>query len=262
MDSTSDTDEKQDSARLLIPNIPRDVYAFLDCCPRAQTLVAYSLTHQADILYVLPCRTWSCRPCAERKIKQMACMVRDVKPNRLLTLTVNPALYASRKEAWEKTVKQVPILIRRLRAKFGSVEYLRVTELTSKGWPHYHLLLKSAFLPHSVVKRYWSEQTGAYVVDIRQVRKSFSAYKYLVKYLSKLHHIDWTARHVSRSRGFRPSSDWTPEEPIETAEGEFVHSHPAHVLMERYQGQKAQRLSPGAYVIQRTEPNGDEALQA
>lgn len=249
MDSILDPPARQVPPNLLITNTPRDLYAYLDCCPRAQTLLAYSLTHSCEILYVLPCRTWSCRPCAERKIKHLACTVRDVQPNRLMTLTVNPALYSSRKEAWQKTVKQVPILIRRLRSRFGSIEYLRVTEVTSKGWPHYHLLVKSPYLPHSVVKRYWSEQTGAYIVDLRQVRKTFSAYQYLVKYLSKLHHIEWTARHVSRSRGFRSSTDYVPENPIETAEPNFIRSHPAHVAMERYEGQYLERLSPGAYLI-------------
>lgn len=253
MNDTTETPESQAPPTLLISPSPRHVYKYFDCCPRAQTLLAYSLTHSQEILYVLPCRTWSCRPCAERKIKQMACTVRDVQPNRLLTLTVNPSLYESRKESWQKTVKQVPILIRRLRSKFGSIEYLRVTEVTSKGWPHYHLLVKSGYLPHSVVKNYWSEQTGAFIVDLRCVAKSFSAYKYLVKYLSKLHSIEWTARHVSRSKGFRSPNEWENPNPIETAEPTFVRSHPAHVAMERYDGQFLRRLSPGAYLIDRSD---------
>lgn len=224
-------------------------YRFFDACPRAQTLLAYSLTHQAQILYVLPCRSWSCRPCAQQKIKQLACQTVLAAPNRLLTLTVNPALYASRKEAWEKTRKQVPELIRRLRKKFGEIEYLRVTELTRAGWPHYHLLVRSSYLPQTLVKKYWYELTGAFIVDLRQVKKTFSAYKYLVKYLSKLHHIEWTARHVSMSRGFRLDVAAAPDSPIQTAEPDFIRQHPANFVRERYPGCTIDRLSKNVYLL-------------
>jgi hypothetical protein len=248
--STAEPPPSQDPPSLIIGTVPRDVYAFLDCCPRAQTMTGYSMSYHSEVVYVLPCRTWSCRPCAERKIRELACIVRDVKPNRLMTLTVNPSLYQSRKAAWQLTVKQVPILIRQLRQRFGPIEYLRVTEITKQGWPHYHLLIKSNYLPHHVVKKCWAKLTGAYIVDVRQVRKSFSAYKYLVKYLSKLHRLEWTARHVSRSKNFRSSSQWEDPNPIRPEELQFRSSHPAHVMMELYEGRKIARLSPGAYVVE------------
>ena len=188
----------------LVTNRIADSYSYLGVCPRSQTLLSYSLTHSATVLFVLPCGTWSCRVCAEAKIKKLAHAVQAAQPNRLLTLTVNPALYESRKDAWEKTRKLVPILIRTLRKRFGSIEYLRVTEVTSAGWPHYHLLVRSDYLPQQVVKNEWSKLTGATIVDLRKVTRSWSAYKYLVKYLSKLHRLEWTNRHVSLSKNFVP----------------------------------------------------------
>ncbi len=224
-------------------------YRFFDTCPRAQTLLAYSITHQAQILYALPCRTWSCRMCAEDKIKQLACHVVFAAPNRLLTLTVNPSLYSTPREAWEQTRKQVPILIRRLRDKFGSIEYLRVTEVTKQGWPHYHLLVRSGFLPHSVVKKYWSEQTGASIVDLRQVKKTFSAYTYLMKYLSKLHRLEWTERHVSMSKNFRQDKAHDKSPKFETAEPDLIRQHPANFVREQYNGYTLNRLSKNAYLL-------------
>lgn len=226
-----------------------DAYRYFGACPRSQSLLAYSLTHQAQILYILPCRTWSCRPCAEHKIKTLAVQTTLAHPNRLLTLTVNPALYSSKTEAWERTRKQVPILIRRLRERFGEIEYLRVTEVTKKGWPHYHLLVRSGFLPQPVVKKIWNELTGAWIVDLRQVKKSFSAYKYLVKYLSKMHHLKWTDRHVSMSRGFRVDRNSRPVSQIETAEADFIQQHPANLVTERFRGSTLKRLSPNSYLL-------------
>lgn len=237
----------------IVTATPALAFRYLGVCPRSQTLVAYSITYQSDVLFALPCRTWSCRVCAEIKIKALAVAVQLAAPNRLLTLTVDPSLYLSRKEAWEKTRKCVPVLIRRLRKKFGEIEYLRVTEVTKNGWPHYHLLVRSSFLPHSVVKAYWSELTGARIVDLRQVTRSFSAYKYLVKYLSKLHKLEWTERHVSTSRGFAPKTKWQPQVQLNTAEPEFIRSHPAYVLMERYPGLRIQRISPNGHLIHRND---------
>ena len=233
----------------LIGGDMNSTFRYLDACPRSQSLVAYSITHSCLVLYALSCRTWSCRTCAEKKIKKLACDVQRAQPNRLLTLTVDPSLYLSPRQAWEETRKQVPILIRRLRKRFGEVEYLRVTEVTRHGWPHYHLLVRSGYLPHSVVKAYWSEQTGARIVDLRQVTKSFSAYKYLVKYLSKLHKLEWTERHVSVSRGFAPKEEFTPDHPIQSAEPEFCPRHPAYLVDERYRGQHLLRLSANVHLI-------------
>ena len=226
----------------------------LATCPRAQTLQAYSLTFGCECLLTLPCKTWSCRVCSVQKIKVLSLAVQSAKPNRLLTLTIDPSLHISPAEAWKATRKKVPLLVRKLRLRFGAVEYLRVTEVTKKGWPHYHLLVRSGYLPHTVVKNIWLEMTGAKIVDLRQVTKSFSAYKYLVKYLSKLHKLEWTERHVSLSRGFAPKSVYAPEVSLELAEKCFVNEHPSSVLSRCYAGHWAKRLTANVYLITPEEP--------
>lgn len=239
----------QDPPHYIVTPTPSLAFRYFGVCPRSQTLVVYSLSHQAEVLFALPCKTWACPVCSRQKIKQLALMVQAAAPNRLLTLTVDPSLYLSPLQAWQRTRKCVPLLIRKLRLKFGSIEYLRVTEVTKNGWPHYHLLVRSGYLPHAVVKRYWSDLTGAKIVDLRQVKKSFSAYMYLVKYLSKLHQLEWTERHVSLSRGFAPKQNWQPDVAIETAEPDFIREHPAYVIMERYEGCLLTRLSKNAHLI-------------
>jgi len=198
--------------------------------------------------------------------------VRAAEPNRLLTLTVDPALYVSPRHAWEETRTCVPLLIRRLRKRFGPVDYLRVTEVTKAGWPHYHLLVRSGFLPHSVVRQIWNELTGARIVDLRQVTQSFRAYQYLVKYLSKLHKLEWTERHVSYSKNFFPPDDWEPENKMDYAEPSFHSYHPANYVAEHCVGATLHRLSdhchlvlsPGdpPYVRPKTTPTNDPPLPA
>ncbi len=223
--------------------------SYFGVCPYAQTYTAYSYELHAEVLFVLSCRRWSCPTCSKTKIRKLAFGVRSAKPNRLLTLTVDPSLYLSPKEAWNSTRKKVPVLVRGMRKRFGEVEYLRVTEVTKRGWPHYHLLVRSGFLPHAVVKQSWSLLTGAKIVDLRQVKRSFEAYSYLVKYLSKLHKLEWTERHVSVSRNFIPKSDYSPDDRLVCGQGTLHRFHPANYVAENLEGRTLKRLSDGCHVV-------------
>jgi len=233
----------------LIDAEPSNAYRYFGVCPQARCMEVYSLTHAARVIFILPCNCWGCRYCAERKIKALAAKVMLAAPNRLLTLTIDPALHEDPKSAWLNTRRQVSILIRQLRLKHGPIEYLRVTEVTKKGWPHYHLLVRSGYLPHSVVRDTWATLTGAKIVDLRQVTKTFSAYTYLVKYLSKLHSLGWTERHVSMSRAFTPPRPVKHKMEIEYAEPKFSHQHPAQFVLEWYPGYTAKRLSQHAHLL-------------
>jgi hypothetical protein len=163
-------------------------------------------------------------------------------PRRLLTLTCDTKLYANPRDAFDRTRRQVPELIKVLREKFGEVEYLRITELTKAGWPHYHLMVRSKFLPREVIQAEWAKLTGNTVIDVRQVQKAFSAYFYLMKYLSKLHQIEWTERHVSYSRNFfRPDPNFKPE-PCTLSEKKLHPIHPWLYLHHWWSGQSIQQL--------------------
>lgn len=240
--------ETQVQPSLIIQN--RDhLYDFIDACPRSQTFTAYSDELHAEILIPVGCKTWSCWYCARVKIAKLAAQTREAKPNRMLTLTIDPSLWDSPRAAFDGTRRKVPELIKRLRKRFGTIEYLRVTELTKKGWPHYHLLLRSNFLPQPVVAKEWRELTGAKIVDLRQVKATFKAYSYLVKYLSKLHTIEWTERHVSYSKNFFP-----PYEPKERTDYRYerkqmVNAHPVTVCLTYYPGHVLTHVENQIYQI-------------
>jgi len=212
-------------------------------CPNAQSLVAYCPDFHADVLISLNCKQWSCRTCAENKIRRLSALTRDAKPNRLLTLTVDPARWETPRHAFDGTRRQIPTLFAGLRKRFGDIQYLRVTELTKKGWPHYHFLLRSNFLPQPVVRNAWQELTGATIVDLRQVKQSFRAYGYLVKYLSKLHKIEWTERHVSYSRTFFKEPVTPKATGLNLLEATLLEQHPSSFLAEHYAGERITQVS-------------------
>lgn len=231
------------------PSLWHNTIEAYDYCKSATSLLAYVPELTTSCLVVMPCRRWSCPHCARRKTSQLANWTAAAAPNRLMTLTCDPSLYASPREAFDKTRRQLPELVKILRKRFSTLEYLRVTELTTKGFPHYHMLVRSPYLPHVVVKNAWEKLTAAKIVDVRQVDKRFSAYWYLLKYLTKLHRIEWTERHVSYSKDFFP-----PEVKEKTSNMTFVQrqrldEHPHDYLRCHFPAQQVTKISSTIYLL-------------
>ena len=222
MDATTpDAPRQLERNQFLIEDVDR-LRQTIAMCPHAQTLTGYSPSLHAEVIIALSCKQWSCRFCSENKIRRLSALTRDAKPNRLLTLTVDPKLWNEPRDAFDGTRG------RKVQSTGGG----RVTELTARGWPHYHFLLRSQFLPQKVVKDTWAGLTGATIVDLRQVRQSFRAYNYLVKYLSKLHKIEWTERHVSYSKSFFQEPVNPKNEKMDLMETLIVEQHPFNYMRE------------------------------
>lgn len=231
----------------------QDLWSWLSICPHSQTMVADCKQAQRQLIFALPCNQWSCRHCAIRKTKRLAFKTEKAKPNRLLTLTVDPKLHANPRAAFDETRRKIPDFIKCLRRDYGEVEYLRVTEVTRKGWPHYHFLLRSAFIPHAKARDYWTYFSGATIVDLRQVKDTFRCYNYLVKYLTKMHHIEWTGRHVSYSRGFFLDDDDNPFKPRVLSNHMIYNQHPCTYFMNYPPGTELTRLESRTYSTDTTD---------
>ena len=199
-------------------------------CEKAKTWSGKMIQEESVLVAAVTCKRWGCRYCSRIKISRLATLCKLAGPNRLLTLTVDPKNYQSPRHAFDATAGLVPELIRSLRKRFGEVEYLRVTELHKSGFPHYHMLIRSGFLPHAVVKAEWNRLTQNQIVDLRQVDGSFQSYTYLTKYLSKLHRIEWTDRHVSYSKKFFPDGSLDKPKGDTVVDGKIHNCHPFEFL--------------------------------
>jgi len=233
-DPIGDIDRPLDRpTRYLVPH--PSTWRNYSCCPWAKTVVA--IDPETDNLVACPvtCKRWGCAYCAVRKIRKLAFLTNGANPNRWIRLGVDPAKYQSPRQAWEHTSPLVPECCRQLRAIRGcEIEYLRVTELHQSGYPHYHALLRSAFIPQKQLSDTWGRLTGAPVVWIAKIDSSFSSFRYLVKYLTKLHKIEWTDRHVSYSRGFFREEDREKLAFPERTIVERTEEHPWVWLANRY----------------------------
>ncbi len=222
---------------------------WFDACPQSQTLEAYSGLYKCTVWICLACKKWSCPYCAEKKIYHLSRRCETAKPNRLLTLTVDPALWNHPRHAFDGTRRKVPELIRTLRKDWGEVEYMRVTELTVRGWPHYHMLVRSPYIPQSKIKDAWERLTGATVVDIRKINNHYQTFRYLVKYLSKMHNLQWTERHVSYSRHFFEKEKEYPKTGLELTELNIRETHIATLFYHQFRKSSVCMISPGVYTL-------------
>lgn len=120
------------------------------------------------------------------------------------------------------------------------------------GYPHFHLLARSNFIPQERLKELWEKLTGAYIVDIRKAHGRSTGY--IAKYIQKARNSNgsWSRQRMSVSKRF-----WRKEDRSSTHIG-FTHSrmHPIGTAEER-PGCTFERLRPGYYHPRERQP-GDE----
>lgn len=243
----ADSPIRRPPPRYLVPSPA--TFANFSTCPWATTLVVNDHESGKRQVRAVTCKRWGCSYCAPRKIRRLAFLVNGAAPNRWIRLGVQPDLYTSPKEAWEATSGMLPEACRQLRKEVGECEYLRVTELHKSGMPHYHALLRSGFIRQKRLSEIWAGLTGAPVVYIAKIDATFSSFRYMVKYLTKCHRIEWTDRHVSYSRHFFAPADlekmaWPERQVIEKSE-----THPWKWLADRYSRDIVALEADGSWTI-------------
>lgn len=238
-------------ARRLVGADPTELLHWANSCPYAGTITGYSLSLERRVWVAARCGRWGCPSCGPRKVWRLAFRVAAARPNRLLTLTVNPRKWEDPRAAFDGTRRKVPKFFRELRKKYGAIEYLRVLEATKKGWPHYHFVMRSGYMPQEHLSTIWNELTGAPIVDIRAIEKSSVVLGYVVKYLSKQDHVPWTDRRVTWSKGFFEETEEVPKQSLEL---ELVERSklPFHVYAASYlAGQVIEKLFGTVYGLAR-----------
>jgi hypothetical protein len=219
----------------------------LDHCTDATTLLAWSETLATWIIIANTCKRWTCRFCGEMKSRQFAQIARSAQPNRLITLTVNPPLYDSPRQAFEKTAPAVAKLTQTIRRHKGPIEYLRVLEVTRKGWPHYHLVARSPYIDQGWLSNEWDKLTHAPIVDIRAIKQSQEVYWYVMKYLGKQRYIEWTNRRVTMTRAFAPAKPPNDRPSLGLLDTKRYCYHPRAYMFHEWPGSTWTQLGPLVY---------------
>lgn len=203
-------------------------------CPSAKTLTGFSRTLNRWCVIQIRCKRWGCRHCGERKIVHFGWKCQNAEPNRLVTLTISTREWENPRAAFHGTKSKVTQLAVKLRRRYEEFEYFKVLEVTKKGWPHYHLIVRSPYIPQREISDEWNRLTGAHIVDVRKIHKPSDVYFYIVKYLAKQKYIPWTDRRVSWSKRFFLPDDFEKGEGLGLESVGWCDEHPRDVLRREY----------------------------
>lgn len=139
------------------------------------------------------CHDRFCLPCANERSHAIALNVTEQlvgKQSRFLTLTLkatNEPLHVTldRLYAAFQTLRRRAFWKRRVTGGVAFLECKWVTK--TRHWhPHFHVLIEGRFMPYQRLKSLWYEITGdSFIIDIRLVRTSAEAARYVTKYASK-----------------------------------------------------------------------------
>jgi hypothetical protein len=149
------------------------------------------------------CRSWGCETCGPVRRNRLEILIRLGRPNKFLTLTCRPRPGETPYQRRKKMGEAFPLLMRRIHRKTGvKPEYGVIAEATLKDEPHLHIAMRSKFISQRLLKKWWFELTGAYMVKIIAVHSVKAAAKYLAKYLGKELHKFGTAKRYWFSKGY------------------------------------------------------------
>lgn len=147
-----------------------------------------STTEGRDRLAVsLRCRSWLCAECAGQRQRQLVAKACAGHPTRLITLTSRRSGNEIPHSAAQALVRAWRLIRRQIRRDDPSnrVEFLAIFEQTKTGWPHLHILVRSAWIDQAWLSRQMQRLTNSPIVDIRAIHSKRGAAKYVAKYTAK-----------------------------------------------------------------------------
>jgi hypothetical protein len=188
----------------------------------------------------LKCRSWTCADCQPARKAQLVAQAHRGKADTFITLTVKRSSYAdpamaaqALAHAWRIIVKRAIREAARDTTKhpypFGAnegdhwdldgraswprqvklpkdgLQYLAVVEAHESGWPHLHILARSAWIAQDWLAEQTKELLDAHRVDIRRISKRSQINAYVAKYCGKCTHKFGTTKRYWQSGKYQLS---------------------------------------------------------
>lgn len=166
----------------------------------------------------LRCRSWQCEHCAPERASRLIAEVLGGRPNKFLTLTVNPDTFSGPAERAQKLVWAWRCLRLRAMRKFqmAKLPFYAVFEKTKAGEPHLHILLRTKYIPQGWISDTMRELIDAPIVDIQSIAGRRKTASYVAKYIGKdPHKFPGTKRYwKSQDYDLRPAYNRDENNPI------------------------------------------------
>lgn len=164
------------------------------------------------VVSLLRCKRWSCDLCQDWNRRRVVALARRGQPNCFITLTVNPARYATPDEAAHDLKRGLVLLKRRIAKRYPSKKFsaMCVFERTKAGWPHLHILARAPWIAQKWLSDQMADLIGAPIVDIRKIQDQGRAAKYVSKYVGKDPHVFAHCKRWWRSHDYDQDDGWKP----------------------------------------------------
>lgn len=164
--------------------------------------------HNPNSITVRPlrCKRWGCEHCRGLRARDLWHKAFNGAPDMFLTLTMAPDDKRTPEEAAEVFVEAWRMLRQYLcrKLKRKALTFLAVFEAHESGQPHLHVLLRSKYLDHRVIREWWEARTGSYIIDIRRVHNPRQRASYVSKYVAK------RPMQFGSCKRYWCSQDWDP----------------------------------------------------
>jgi len=128
----------------------------------------------------------------------------------MMTLTTDPARYASLKGAYQGLLANFNHLMTWLVKRYGSsLQYVVVPEFTKKGVPHLHVVVLGVtwLVSQAELSEAWDRYGQGKIVDMRRCGQGFrnsSIFHYVLKYVEK----SWSIQDESPSNLYHVATLW------------------------------------------------------
>ena len=157
------------------------------------------------------CRSWGCGHCAETRRAGLIAEAIGGSPNVFLTLTLRRSQAATPEDGARQLTRAWRLVRLRIMRKYGwrKLPFIAVFEPHQSGWPHLHILLRSAFIDVGFVSDAMSELVNSPVVYITKIDSKGRVAGYCAKYCGKGAAKFGTCRRYWSSRDYDTRA--TPE---------------------------------------------------
>lgn len=183
-------------------------------CPASKGTTALHLETTDAALFAVGCRNWACPACGPAKKRKLVQRIVRAKPSAFITLSCR---HEGTPQHQHNTIaRALPRVIAKLRKTLNlNIEYFRMLEECKDGYPHFHLLARTSYIPQATLSEEWAAATGASVVDIRKAHGKST--RYVAKYISKARDKSggWTRQRCSATRKFWATDEDTEQEWID-----------------------------------------------
>ena len=161
----------------------------------------------------LRCRAWTCPDCEPARKSQLIAQCHRGAPCTFLTLTLRRIPGKDRnKAALELTRAWRLLRLRILRKyKWKKLPFAAVMEAHQSGWPHLHILLRTAWIDGGWISEQMQEIADSPVIKIKHIDNRGRVSAYVAKYCSKSAHKFGTAKRYFFSRDYDLQPEATKE---------------------------------------------------